>query len=82
MSGNNVNLNYVYLFPSVHGTTNAVNYAAGKNEVNSFLSHFDVWGGNGRTRLNEASHSDPLSKSLKCGLNVQKSFWNCVRQNL
>ncbi len=62
MSDITVNLNYVYVFPSVHGTVNVVNYAANKNEVNTFLWHFDVWGGNGKTKLNRASHPDPYKQ--------------------
>ena len=62
MYDNRDNLNYVYVFPSVHGTTNAVNYAAGNCEVNSFLTHFDVWGKNGQFKWNEKSHSDPYKQ--------------------
>ena len=74
MYDNRENLNYVYLFPSVHGTTNAVNYAAGNNTVNTFLWHFDVWGGNGRTRLNEASHSDPYKQKPEVWFECAKEF--------
>ena len=74
MYDNRENLNYVYLFPSVHGTTNAVNYAAGNCEVNSFLSHFDVWGGNGHTKLNEASHSDPYKQKPEMWFECSKEF--------
>ena len=48
-----INLNYVYVFPSVHNTTNVVNYAADNSAVNTFLSYFDVWGTNGHFKINE-----------------------------
>lgn len=68
------NLNYVYVFPSVHGTTHAVNYAAGNCEVNSFLSHFDVWGKNGQFKWNEKSHSDPNKQKPEVWFECAKEF--------
>ena len=38
-----MNRNYVYAFPSVHGTCSVVNYS-GNSTVNTFLWQFDVWG--------------------------------------
>ena len=74
MYDNRDNLNYVYVFPSVHGTTNAVNYAAGNCEVNSFLSHFDVWGKNGQFKWNEKSHSDPNKQKPEVWFECAKEF--------
>lgn len=37
----------VLIFPSVHGTTNVVNYDVGNSALNAFLSAFDVWGSKG-----------------------------------
>ena len=74
MYDNRDNLNYVYVFPSVHGTTNAVNYAAGNCEVNSFLTHFDVWGKNGQFKWNEKSHSDPNKQKPEVRYECAKEF--------
>lgn len=41
------NRKYVYAFINVHGMVSVVNYDATNNEVNSFVSKFDGWGGNG-----------------------------------
>ena len=74
MFDNRDNLNYVYVFPSVHNTTNVVNYAAGNNAVNTFLWHFDVWGGNGKFKLNEKSHSDPYKQKPEVWFECSKEF--------
>ena len=55
-----MNRNYVYAFPSVHNTTNVVNYS-GDPYVNSFLSYFDIWGSNGYQKL--------------CSDNNHSAFW-------
>lgn len=36
------NRNFVFVTPSVYGTTTVVNYS-GKSEVNTFLHRFDIW---------------------------------------
>lgn len=36
------NRNFVFVTPSVHGTTTVVNYS-GKSDVNTFLHRFDIW---------------------------------------
>lgn len=46
-----MNRNYVYAFPSVHGTCNVVNYRADNNAVNEFLCHFDLWGSHGNFKI-------------------------------
>lgn len=52
-----MNRNYVYAFPSVHGTCNVVNYS-GDCTVNTFLWQFDVWGSKGRMRFhNDDPHT-------------------------
>lgn len=38
-----MNRNYVYAFKSPYRSCNVINYAATKNEVNSFLHNFDIW---------------------------------------
>ena len=69
-----INLNYVYVFPSVHNTTNVVNYAACNNAVNTFLSYFDVWGSNGHFKINEKSHSDPYKQTPEVWFECSKEF--------
>ena len=48
-----INRNYVYASPSVHGTCNIVNYKAEANDINSFLSIFDVWRSHGHFKMSE-----------------------------
>ncbi len=36
------NRNFVYVTPSVHGTTTVINYS-GISGVNTFLHNFDIW---------------------------------------
>lgn len=43
----------VLIFPSVHGTTIAVNYDATNGGLNTFLSAFDVWKGRGNHKLSD-----------------------------
>lgn len=50
--------NYVYAFPSVHGTCNVVNYS-GDSTVNSFLTTFEVWGGHGIMKLHDKYSENP-----------------------
>ena len=69
-----INLNYVYVFPSAHNTTNVVNYAADNSAVNTFLSYFDVWGTNGHFKINENSHSDPYKKKPEVWFECSKEF--------
>ena len=57
-----MNRNYVYAFPSVHGTCNVVNYS-GIGEVNDFLHCFDVWG----------SYGNPKSQRIKN--RIVYDFW-------
>ncbi len=73
------NLKYVYVFPSVHNTVNAVNYDAGNCAVNTFLSHFDVWGGNGQTKFNAASHSDPYKQKPEMWFECSKEFFELCK---
>lgn len=40
--------NYVYAFPSVHGTCHVVNYRADSIDLSTFISNFDVWGSYGQ----------------------------------
>ena len=42
---------YVYAFINVHNMVSVVNYDAGNNEVNSFLSKFDGWGNIGQFKV-------------------------------
>ena len=42
--------NLVFFYPSVHGTTNVINYH-GSSDVNSFLHWFDIWGSYGHCVL-------------------------------
>lgn len=59
-----MNRKIVYLYPSVHGTTNVINYDAGNSALNTFLWHFDVWGCNGHFKLcADGQHS---SVSFEC----------------
>lgn len=44
------NRNKVFVTRSVHKTTDVINYS-GRSDVNSFLGHFDVWGGNGHMKI-------------------------------
>lgn len=74
-----INLNYVYVFPSVHNTTNVVNYAACNNAVNTFLCHFDVWGSNGKFKLNENSHSDPYKQTPEVWFECSKEFFELCK---
>ena len=74
MSGNNVNLNYVYIFPSVHNTVNVVNYAADNNLVNTFLWHFDVWGSTGHFKINDKISNDPYKQALAVWFECSKEF--------
>jgi hypothetical protein len=43
----------VLIFPSVHATTNVVNYDATNNCLNTFLSAFDVWNSKGNFKLSD-----------------------------
>lgn len=43
----------VHIFPSAYGTARVVNYAADHNSLNSFLSMFDIWEGNGEFMLSD-----------------------------
>lgn len=47
-----MNRNIVYVYPSVHGTTNVINFAGKNNNVNTMLSYFDVWGSTGEFKWN------------------------------
>lgn len=44
---------YIYVFCNVHNTTSVVNYDASNNDVNTFLSYFDIWGSRGEFKLSE-----------------------------
>lgn len=66
-----MNRNYVYAFPSVHGTCNVVNYRADLMDVNTFISNFDVWGSHGilrcaKIRTIKKFGSSAARSSLKC----------------
>ena len=53
-----MNRNKLYIYPSVHGTTNVINYDAGNSALNTFLWHFDIWGSNGHfTLCSDGEHS-------------------------
>lgn len=43
----------VDVLKSVHNTTTIINYAADYNELNSFLSTFDIWGSRGHFKMSE-----------------------------
>lgn len=61
----NKNRNIVYIYTSVHGTTNAVNYS-GNCDVNTFLWHFDIWGSNGHHSLcSDGNHTKALFECSK-----------------
>ena len=44
---------FVYVFKSVHNTTNVINYDATNNMLNSFLSLFDIWKSNGKFKMSD-----------------------------
>lgn len=50
-SYNSDNRKFVYVFPSVHGTVNVVNYDAGNAHLNTFLWCFDIWNCNGHFKM-------------------------------
>lgn len=48
----------VYIYRSVYGSTNVINYDAGNSTLNTFLWHFDIWGSNGHfTLCSDGNHS-------------------------
>ena len=70
---NESNRNKVYIYPSVHGTTNVVNYS-GSNTVNSFFWHFDIWGSNGKFQMcSDENHSKVLFECSKEFLEMTKT---------
>lgn len=61
-----MNRNYVYASPSAYGTCNVVNYSAESNDVNSFLSVFDVWGSHGNFKISiDGNHQEVW---FECGM--------------
>lgn len=47
---NNIDINSVVMFPSVHGSVNVVMYNINNTELRNFLSLFDVWGSKGNVK--------------------------------
>lgn len=43
----------VLVFPSVHGSTNVINYDASNSMLNTFLSAFDVWNSKGNFKVSD-----------------------------
>lgn len=72
MKKENENRNVVYIYQSVHGTTNVVNYS-GKSDVNTFLWHFDIWGSNGKHTL--CSDGNHVKVLFECN----KSFYTLAQ---
>lgn len=49
----------VFIIPSVHGTTNVINYDASNGSLNAFLSAFDVWNSKGNFKVsNDNNHQE------------------------
>lgn len=46
-----LNRKFLYVFSTPNNTTVAVNYDATNNNLNTFLSYFDVWGSNGEFKM-------------------------------
>lgn len=62
-----MNRNYVYAFPSAHGTCNVVNYS-GSSYINLFLSSFDLFGSGGEMKYH---NGNPLAGEdfwFECGI--------------
>lgn len=54
-----MNRKFVYVFTSVNGTTNVINYEATNSAVNDFLALFDIWGSHGQFKLsNDRNHQE------------------------
>ena len=67
---------YLYLFPRTGETYCAVNYDAVNNELNTFISRFDVWGPrSGQNKLSDdGNHSEMWFE-------VPEEFYNLCRTN-
>lgn len=49
----------ILIFKSVHNTTNVVNYMADNNNLNTFLSVFDIFGRGGNHKISDdRNHSE------------------------
>lgn len=68
---------FLYIFPTPHGTYNAVNYDAINNELNTFLRNFELWGSNGGTSKSCADNP----KLQEIWFEVSSDFYQLLEVN-
>lgn len=65
--------NYVYAYPSVHGTCNIVNYFS-SDRTNEFLHLFDVWGSYGKRIF----HNHDKNTFIETWFECSKEFYDML----
>lgn len=66
----------VYAYQNPGGRVTIINYAAENNAVNTFLSHFEVWDGNGQFQLSaDGEHQEVRFECVN-------EMWNMLHTGL
>lgn len=71
---------YVYIFPSPHGTYNAVNYDATNAKANMLLSLFDIWYSKGERKLSNDGNHQEVWFELKPAVATFTCFRNALKR--